>query len=99
MKIKPETKLGKWSVLLNLFFIIVITLSIILVKIIGVLSFEVGHWWDIVVNVFLASIVAFIIGIIAIIKKKEHSLLVYLSVLIGLLSILFILLHSLFISD
>ena len=45
------------------------------------------------------AFVAFILGIIAVRKKKEHSFLVYLSILIGLLTILFLLLHSLFISD
>ena len=95
----PETKLGKWSVWLNTFFLIVIITSIILVKVLGILSFEVGHWWDVTVLVFLASIAAFIIGIIAVRKNKERSILVYLSILIGLLTILFLLLHSLFIND
>lgn len=97
MKVKPETKLGKWSVWLNTFFLIVIVVSVILVKVVGVLSFD-DTWWDITVLVFIAPIIAFILGIIAI-KKKDHSVLVYSSVVIGLLAILFLLLHSLFISD
>jgi len=97
MRVKPETKLGKWSVGLNIFFLIVIIASIILVKVLGILSFD-DIWWDITVNVFLAPIVAFILGIMAI-RKKDNSVLVYSSVVVGLLAILFILLHSLFISD
>jgi len=97
--IKPETLLGKWSVGLNAFFLIVIITSIILVKVLGILSFD-DHWWDVTVPVvFLASIVAFFIGTIAVIKYKERSVLVYISIIIGLLTILFIPLHSLFIND
>ena len=99
MEIKPKTTLGKWSVVLNLFFLISIIISVILVKCLGILNFD-DHWWDITVPIsFSSSIIAFILGIIAVTKKKEHSLLVYLSILIGILTMLFIFLHSLFISD
>ena len=99
MKPKPQTKLGKWSVWLNSFFLITIVISIILVNGLGILSFD-DHWWDATVPiVFFASIVAFILGTIAIIKNKERSVLVYVSVAIGALVILFIPLHSLFIND
>jgi uncharacterized membrane protein len=95
----PKTRSGKWSVWLNTFFLIVIIFSIILVKVFGLLSYN-DHWWDVTVPIiFFASIIAFILGIIAIIKNKEHSTLVYISVTIGLLAILFIPLHSLFIND
>jgi len=98
MRIKPKTKLGKWSVYLNTFFLIVIIISIILVKVFGILNFD-DHWWDVTVPiVFLSSIVGFILGIIAI-RKKDNSFLVYASVVVGLLAILFIPLHSLFIND
>jgi asparagine N-glycosylation enzyme membrane subunit Stt3 len=99
MKLKPQTKFGKWSIWLNYFFLITITISIILVNGLGMLSYD-DHWWDVTVPiVFFASIVAFILGIIAIIKNKERSALVYVSVAIGLLVVLFIPLHSLFIND
>ena len=94
----PKTSLGKWSVWLNTFFVIVVVTSVALVKVFGVLSFD-DHWWDATVPILaLATITAFILGIIAIIKK-ERSTLVFLSVIIGLLAILFIPLHSLFIND
>ena len=98
MQIKPQTKLGKWSVWLNSFFLIVIATSIMLVNVFGLLSYG-DHWWDVTVPILaLATITAFILGIIAIIKK-ERSVLVYISVIIGLLAIIFIPLHSLFIND
>lgn len=99
MQLKPQTKLGRWSVWLNAFFLITIGVSIILVNVLGVLSYD-DHWWDVTVPILaLATITAFILGIIAIIKNKERSVLVYISVIIGLLAILFIPLHSLFIND
>jgi hypothetical protein len=98
MKLNPQTKSGKWSVWLNAFFLIIITASITLVNGLGILSYD-DRWWDITVPiVFLASIVGFIFGVISIIKK-ERSILVYISVIVGLLTILFIPLHSLFIND
>jgi hypothetical protein len=94
----PKTRLGKWSVWLNAFFVIVIIISITLVNVLGVLSFD-DHWWDVTVPILaLTTITAFILGMVAIIKK-ERSVLVYISVTIGLLAILFIPLHSLFIND
>lgn len=71
----------------------------ILVKGLGVLSYD-DRWWDVSVPIiFAASIAAFILGIIAVRKNKDSSVLVQASVIIGLLAILFIPLHSLFISD
>jgi hypothetical protein len=99
MQLKPQTKLGRWSVWLNAFFLITISISIILVNVLGILSYD-DHWWDVTVPItFLASIAALILGIIAIIKNKERSVFVYASVIVGLLVILFIPLHSLFIND
>lgn len=99
MQLKPQTKLGRWSVWLNAFFLITIGISIILVNVLGILSYD-DHWWDVTVPIiFFASIAAFILGIIAIIKNKERSVFVYASVIVGLLAILFIPLHSLFIND
>ena len=98
MQLKSQTKFGKWSVWLNAFFLITISISIILVNVLGILSYD-DHWWDVTVPILaLATITAFILGIIAT-TKKERSVLVYISVIIGLLAILFIPLHSLFIND
>ncbi len=95
----PKTKLGKWSVGLNAFFLIAVIVSLVLVEMLKVLSFN-DHWWDVTVAVsFPASIIALITGILAVVKQKERSVLVYLSILIGVCLILFIIFHSLFIAD
>jgi hypothetical protein len=95
----PKTILGKWSVGLNTFFLITITASLVFVEVLKVLSFD-DHWWDMTVAVaFPASIIALIIGILAVRKYEERSVLVYLSILIGICLILFIIFHSLFIND
>ena len=94
----PTSKLGKWSVGLNAFFLVAVATSCVLVLVLKILNFD-DHWWDVTVPILaLATITAFILGTIAIIKK-ERSVLVYMSVIIGLLAILFIPLHSLFIND
>ena len=79
-------------------FLIVISVSVFSVKVLGVLSFD-DTWWDITVNVFFLSIAALVLGIIAVLKNKDRSVLVLASVIVGLLAVLFILLHSLFIGD
>lgn len=95
----PKTKLGKWSVGLHVFFLIVIIVSIFLVKILKLLNFD-DHWWDVTVPiVFSASITAFIVGIIAKRKYQNSSISVLLSIFLGLCVILFIIFHSLFITD
>jgi|SRR3989344_2509139 len=95
----PKTKLGKWSVGLNACFLIVIAASLVLVLMLKILSFD-NHWWDITVAVaFPASIIALITGLLAVKKYGERSALVNLSILVGVCTMLFALLHSLFIND
>jgi hypothetical protein len=95
----PKTKLGEWSVGLNSFFLIAIVVSLVLVKVLKILSFD-NHWWDVTVGIiFPASIIALITGILAVVKNKERSAWVNLSILIGVCTILFLFLHSLFIND
>lgn len=94
-----ETTLGKWSAGLNIFFLLVMTVSIILVLGLKILNFD-DRWWDVTVAVaFPVEIIAFCLGIIAVRKMKERSRLVYLSIFIGICVILFIFTHSLFIHD
>ena len=95
----PDTKAGNWSVGLNVFFLVAMATSGVLVLILKVLSFD-DHWWDLTVAIaFPASIMALITGIVAVRKYHERSILVNLSILIGLCTILFIIFHSLFIND
>lgn len=73
--------------------------SVVLVEVLKVLSFG-DRWWDVTVAVsFPASIIALVIGIIAVTKYKERSILVILSIIIGVCTLFFIPLHSLFIND
>lgn len=75
----PKTRSGKWSVWLNAFFVIVIVISVALVNVLGVLSYD-DHWWDATVPILaLATITAFILGIIAIIKKRTLRSCLYIS--------------------
>jgi len=95
----PKTKLGKWSVGLNTVFLISVVISIILVKVFRILSFG-NRWWDVTVAIaFPASIIALITGILVVKKYEERSISVYLSIFVGVGTVLFILLHSLFIND
>lgn len=99
IKISPNTKEGKWSVGLNAFFLASIGISVLLVNRFGLLSYG-DRWWDITVAIiFPASILAFAMGLSALIKRKERSVLVDISVFVSVCVILFILLHSLFIND
>ena len=95
----PKTILGEWSVGLNALFLIAVVISIMLATVFNILSFD-NRWWDVTVGVaFPISIIALITGIIAVKKYKERSILVSLSIFFGLCTVLFALLHSLFISD
>jgi hypothetical protein len=99
MKILPDTKVGKWSVGLQIFFLMGAGISALLLNILNRLSYS-DRWWDITAPIiFSATIAAFVLGIRALRKCKDSSALVYASVGVGALAILFIFTHSLFISD
>ena len=85
----PKTTLGKWSVGLNAFFLVAVATSCVLVLVLKILNFD-DHWWDVTVAVsFPASIIALITGIVAVRKYEERSVLVYLSIFVGVCTILF----------
>lgn len=95
----PKTLLGRWSAWLNSLFLLVIAVSVILVKALGVLDFD-DRWWDVTVAVAApVELIAFITGIVAVTKNKDRSSLVILSIVTGICAVIFALLHSLFISD
>jgi hypothetical protein len=95
----PTTILGKISVALHTFFLLT-TITSILLDVSEALSFDEGHWWDITVAILvLTSLTALITGIIALKKRKDKSLLVKASITLGVLTILFLLTHSLYIND
>jgi multidrug efflux pump subunit AcrB len=91
--LKPKTDLGKFSVGLNSFFLFVIAIYVLCVWLLNVLTFE-SYLWEVTeIIVFPLSIIGFIVGIRAIKENKEHSGLVFLSILIGLCTILYIVLN------
>ncbi len=95
----PKTILGKWSVGLHVIFLIAVIVSVFLVKVLDILNFD-DHWWDVTSAIaFPTSIIAFIIGVIAKRKYQDSSTSVLLSILLGVAVILFIIFHSLFITD
>lgn len=95
----PTTTLGKWSAALNLVFLAVIAVSVVLVTVLHVLRFE-NRWWDVTVGVMVpVMLIAFVTGLIARYKSKDHSGLVLLSIFTGVAALLFVALHSLFIND
>jgi hypothetical protein len=99
MKILPKGRLDKWSVGLTITSVLLIVIFFVF-RFLDLISFDDGHWWDLTVGVAVSlEIIAFILSIIAMRKTKEHSVLTYLSIIIGICVILFLLLHSIFISD
>ncbi|HEY5589077.1 MAG TPA: hypothetical protein VIK86_08990 [Candidatus Paceibacterota bacterium] len=99
MKVLPESRLGKCSVGLTIFFLMLIS-TFFAFMLLGLVSFDEGHWWDLTVGVaVLVEIIAFILSIMAMRKTNERSILIYLSIIIGICVILFLFLHSLFIND
>jgi len=96
---KQISKLGKLSVGLNSIFLIVVAVSLVLVLVLKVLSFD-DKWWDATVGVLIfIFLTALITALVAVTKNKDRSVWVYASIVIGICAILFGLLHSLFISD
>ena len=88
IKFLPKSRLGKWAAILIMYFLLASIFFYVFAEILNVIPF-------IIVKIFggtavIASIVAFITGVTAVIKVKERSILVYLAVLIGFIVILFI---------
>jgi hypothetical protein len=99
MKVLPESPLGKCSVGLTIFFLLLI-IAFFAFMLLGLVTFDEGHWWDLTVGVaVLVEIMAFILSIMAVRKTNERSILIYLSIIIGICVILFLFLHSIFIND
>lgn len=99
MKMLPNNRLGQWSLGLTIFFLLLIIVFFAFMSM-GLVTFDEGHWWDITVGVAVpVEIIAFILSIMAVRKTNERSVLVYVSIGIGICVILFLLLHSFFIHD
>ncbi|EKD24499.1 MAG: hypothetical protein ACD_80C00226G0002 [uncultured bacterium (gcode 4)] len=95
----PKTRIGKLSIGLTMLYLLLLIVFFAFM-LFGLVTFNEGHWWDLIVGVSVILILsAFITGIIAVIKSKNRSVLLYISIFIISCSILFLLLHSLFIND
>lgn len=90
----PNTKLGKWSFWLIIIFFLLLVFSNIIVSIQGPIANQTFFSNPLLsVPMVLAGISAissFVIGIISIIKKKERAISVFISSLIGLLVLWFV---------
>lgn len=80
MKIRlwPKSGFGKWSAGLSIFFIILIWLK--MQYGIHLMTFAIAA----------LGLAGFLLGIVAIFKNKDRSILIYLSILVGLVIILWI---------
>lgn len=97
---KPKTKLGKWSVgLILAMFLLFVVGRLFYLKIYTSVPAGETILSDIaarpgvglsMLSGFVSGIVAFIVGLTAIIKNKERSILVFLATIIGALLILFL---------
>lgn len=97
MKRYPESRLGKWAVGLTMTCIIILLIIFLLMGI-GIVDFDTGHYWDITLGIVVPiELVAFVLSIIAI--RKDKAILVKISLIVGIISILFLLTHSLYIND
>lgn len=77
---------------------LLILLIFFLLKAFGVVDFDTGHTWDIVLGVVVfVGLAAYGFSLSAL--RQERSVLGLVSVGLGTLGILFLLLHSLFITD
>lgn len=95
----PKTWIGKLPVGLTMLYLLLLTVFFVFM-LLGLVTFNEGHRWDWTVGISVILILsAFITGIIAVIKSKNRSVLLYISIGILSCSLLFLLLHSLFIND
>jgi hypothetical protein len=95
----PKTRMSKLPVGLTMLYLLLLMVFFVFM-LFGLITFDEGHWWDWTVGISVLLITsAFITGILAVIKSKNRSVLLYISIFIISCSILFLLLHSLFIND
>lgn len=99
MKVLPERHICRWAVGLTMFFLLLIATFFVFMSF-GLVTFDEGHWWDLTVGVAApAEITAFILSVVSIRKTNDRSVLLYLSIVVGICAVLFLLLHSFFIHD
>lgn len=89
MKIIPKTKLGKWSVVLIALFVLMILLFFAMIHLFGQRGGETFFSNPMLTVPFLiafgSAAVSCIVGIISFITARERALLVFISVIVGLI--------------
>ncbi len=99
MKFFPQKSLGIWSVGLTFLFLLILAVFFTFMFL-GLVTFDEGNWWDITVGVsVIVETAAFILSIIAVGQKNDRSVSTYISMIIGILLIVFLFTHSLYIRD
>ncbi len=97
MKKFPESRLGKWAVGMTLACLLLLA-TFFLFMAMGLVDFDTGHWWDVTIGVAVPiEFVAFALSIMAV--RKERSVLTYCSLILGIMTVIFLLTHSLYIHD
>lgn len=97
MKALPESRLGKWAVGMTITCILLLVIFFLFMAM-GVVDFDTGHWWDVTIGIAVPiELIAFVLSIMAV--RKERTVLIYCSLIFGLIGILFLLTHSLYIHD
>ena len=89
----PKTKLGIWSVALLIFSVILLVIFFLLITVFNQNGGE-TFFSNLTLTIpmmlaWFSCVLAFIIGIIAVIKSKSRSLLVFLAILVGFLVTLY----------
>ena len=93
----PKTRLGKWSVILNIVsFVLFVVVSLFPLEFKSYSGFEIfiqnPLLTIITIMLFVVSIATSIMGLISVIKNKERSILVFLAIPSGLFNTLIVLL-------
>lgn len=95
IKILPKTKHGKYSMLFLLIAFILVGIINIIASLEGLPHNSDDGFWDNIslaimsISTLLSAIISLIHGLVAIIKNKERSIIVYSCVLIGIFSTYF----------
>lgn len=97
MKTFPESRVGKWAVGMTIICVFLLVVFFLFMSI-GLVDFDTGHWWDALLAIAIPiELLAFILSIIAV--RQERTILTYCSLILGIVAIVFLLTHSLYIHD
>lgn len=87
MQLRPLTALGKWTIRLSVSFLVAYIITL-LTSFVGVSIGVLGPVYGL--GIGLIGTLSFIFGLISIFKSRERSILVFLSLIVGLYAALFL---------